>query len=509
MARSRRIGPALFVLAAAVAAWRSGPAGLALLLPVIPAALRPDPDLRPSYAIGLPGLADGPPVKSRVPAQLYSAVGVCGGLLALVVASLGVPAIVLIALAVLLLALFVVAADALVRYLTGNLKLERALRAYVPTIGMAYAGGTGGSWQLPMWEPYLLRSGERCVIINLHQKYLERILGGQPPLRSPFVQLGSRGAAHLGQVLVPSLRTLYYVQNAGANVGFLKHSRITHVWLNHGDSDKPAAFNPRHATYDRLVVSGQAAIDRYARHGIDVPAEKFAVVGRPQASKIQPFHGHIAHQSPQKVLYAPTWHGITPEVNFSSLEVGSTIVRALIDRGVTVVFRPHPLSYNARIHRSRVQAIQKILRSDRKRSGRQHIWGQQAEQVWSVADCANHVDALVSDLSSVVSDFLQSEKPFAMTSMRTNSIERFRDENIVARAAYVLLGDLSNLEAVLNDLLRTDPLAGIRSQLKRYVLGDFTGEQSADAFAALVRQLVESPPQVPTGSRRPPVTSHS
>ncbi|HKF88538.1 MAG TPA: CDP-glycerol glycerophosphotransferase family protein, partial [Propionibacteriaceae bacterium] len=362
---------------------------------------------------------------------------------------------------------------------------------------------------LRMWEPYLLRSGERCVIINLHQRYAERILGGQPPLRSPFVQLGSRGAAHLGRVLVPSLRTLYYVQNAGANAGFLKHSRITHVWLNHGDSDKPAAFNPRHATYDRLVVSGQAAIDRYARHGIDVPAEKFAVIGRPQASQIQPFHGHVAHQSPQKVLYAPTWHGITPEVNFSSLEVGSNIVRALIDRDVTVVFRPHPLSYNARIHRSRVQAIQKILGSDRKRSGRQHIWGQQAEQLWSVADCANHVDALVSDLSSVVSDFLQSEKPFAMTSMRTNSIERFRDENIVARGAYVLLGDLSNLEAVLNDLLRTDPLAGIRSQLKRYVLGDFTGEQSADALAALVRQLVESPPQVPASSRRPPVTSHS
>src|SRR5215211_1082869 len=150
MARSRRIGPALFVLAAALAVWRSGPAGLALLLPVIPAALRPDPDLRPSYALGLPGLPDGPPVKSRVPTRLYSAVGVCGGLLALVVASLGVPPIVLIALAVLLLALFVVAADALVRYLTGNLRLERALRAYVPTIGMAYAGGTGGSWQLRM-----------------------------------------------------------------------------------------------------------------------------------------------------------------------------------------------------------------------------------------------------------------------------------------------------------------------------------------------------------------------
>src|SRR5919112_3991975 len=297
MARSRRIAPTLFVLAAVVAIWRSGLAGLALLLPAIPAALRPDLSLRPSYAIGLPGLPDGPPVKSRVPARLYSAVGIGGGVAALVVAGLGLPAIVLTGLAVLLLALYVIAADVLVRYLTGNLKLERALRAYGPTIGMGYAGKTGGSWQLRMWEPYLLRSGERCVIINLHPKYVERILTGQPPLRSPFVQLGSRGAAHLSSVLVPSLRTLYYVQNAAANIGFLKHRRIIHVWLNHGDSDKPAAFHPRHADYDRLVVSGQAGIDRYARHGIVIPPEKFAILGRPQASEIRPARGPIAEQT--------------------------------------------------------------------------------------------------------------------------------------------------------------------------------------------------------------------
>ena len=508
MARSRRVAPALFVVAAAVAVWRSGPAGLALLLPAVPAALRADPDLRPSYAIGLPGLPDGPPVKSRVPARLYAAVGVGGGLLALVVASLGVPAIVLIVLAVLLLALYVVAADALVRYLTGNLRLEHALRAHAPTIGMGYAGRTGGSWQLRMWEPYLLRSGERCVIINLHQKYVERILSGQPPLRSPFVQLGSRGAAHLSRVLVPSLRTLYYVQNAEANVGFLKHRRITHVWLNHGDSDKPAAFHPRHADYDRLVVSGQAGIDRYARHGIVVPPEKFVLVGRPQASDIQPARGPIADQAPQKVLYAPTWQGISPEVDFSSLSRGPDIVRGLLSRGVTIVFRPHPLSYNKRRYRTIIRAIGRILAADKKTTGREHIWGGQADKVWTVVDCANHVDALISDVSSVVSDFLQSEKPYAMTATRA-SVEDFRRKHPVARGGYVLLGDLSNLDSVLDELLRTDPLASARSELKRYVLGDFTGSESAEAFASFVRELAGGAAPIASASKLRAVTARN
>jgi hypothetical protein len=507
LASSWRIAPGLFVVAAAVATFRSSLFGLALLLPAIPAALRLDPDLRPSYAVGLPGLLDGPSAKSRVPARVYAAVGIGGGLFALLIAGLGAPELVIVMHAGSLLVLYVVAA-VLVRYLSGNLRLERALRCYAPTIGIGYAGKAGGSWQLRMWEPYLLRSGERCVIINVHEEFLPRILAGEPPLRSPFVQLGARGTSHLRRLLVPTLRTMYYVKNAGINARFLKHRRMTHVWLNHGDSDKPAAFNPRHADFDRLVVCGQAGIDRYARHGIAIPPEKFAILGRPQVSAVQLARGPIADQAPHRVFYAPTWQGISADVDFSSLKCGVDIVRALLARGATIVFRPHPFSYNTRRYRSIVRAIHRLLAADRKRTGREHVWGDQADKTWTVVDCANHADALISDVSSVVSDFLQSEKPYVMTSMRS-SVEDFRAEYAVARGAYVLLGDLSNLDAVLEDLLGADPLAPTRKALKRYVLGDFTGEKSADAFAEFVRELAGSPTPVPQPSERRPVIAPS
>jgi CDP-glycerol glycerophosphotransferase (TagB/SpsB family) len=255
-------------------------------------------------------------------------------------------------------------------------------------------------------------------------------------------------------------------------------------------------------------VSGQAGIDRYARHGIVVPPEKFVLVGRPQASDIQPARGPIADQAPQKVLYAPTWQGISPEVDFSSLSRGPDIVRALLSRGVTIVFRPHPLSYNKRRYRSIVRAIGGILAEDKKGTGREHVWGEQADKVWTVVDCANHVDALISDVSSVVSDFLQSEKPYAMTAMRT-SVEDFRGKYPVASGGYVLLGDLSNLDSVLDELLRTDPLASARSQLKRYVLGDFTGGESAEAFAAFVRELAAEGAPLATSSELGALTAHS
>lgn len=440
------------------------------------------------YAFGLPGLTDGPPAASKVSPRVYPLVSTIMIAAFVVLQVFDVQAGASLALAAFALTAWVIASDPVLRRVWQTRKVTRALLEYVPTIGMGFAGRSGGPWQLHMWEPYLLRSGERCVIFNVHEKYAEMILEGGD-LTAPFVQLGSDFERDLDDVLVPSLKALFYVQNAQSNAAFMNHRRITHVWLNHGDSDKPANFNPRHALYDRLVVCGQAGIDRYANHGIEIPQEKFDVLGRPQATGINRARGRIGSLDKPIVFYGPTWQGLESAVNFSSLDRGPELVRELIRRDVTVVFRPHPLSYRWRNRRAVVREIHDILRNDRIDNGRKHILGRRADKTWSVVDCCNAADALISDVSSIVSDFLQSEKPYAMMSMRA-PVEEFRTEFSVAETGYVILGDLSNLDAMLDNLLGADPLAEARAARKRYVLGDFTGEESADAFAEYVRGLV-------------------
>lgn len=86
----------------------------------------------------------------------------------------------------------------------------------------------------------------------------------------------------LEEVIVPSLTTTFYVNNAVRNTHFIERRELTHVWLNHGDSEKPACFNPVHAIYDKIYAAGQAGIDRYARHGVDIARSKFEIVGRPR-----------------------------------------------------------------------------------------------------------------------------------------------------------------------------------------------------------------------------------
>lgn len=444
----------------------------------------------PTHAYGLPGVADGPPASHRVVPLLRTALlGAAVAVLVVLAITRPTP-LVAVPGVVVAVALTVGASEGTLRHWRHRRRLRRALVRHAPTTAMAYAGKSGGPWQLRMWEPYLLRSGEPNIIVNLHAKYVERILTeGDTPLQSPFVQLGSRGMKDLDDVLVPSLRAFFYVQNAQTNAHFMACKGITHVWLNHGDSDKPANYNPRHADYDVLVVCGQAGIDRYANHGIHVDADKFEVLGRPQAWEIEPARGPISTLEQPTVLYAPTWHGLDPAVNFSSLEQGPKIVDALLERGVRVVFRPHPLSYRWRIRRAVAMQIRRTLKAHRDAGGPGHVFGRRADVEWSVADCTNASDALISDVSSVVSDWLQSEKPYSMTAMRS-SVEEFRDEYRIAQTAYVLRGDLENLDEVLDDLLVDDPLAEARSARKRYVLGEFRGEESADAFADFVRRVV-------------------
>jgi CDP-glycerol glycerophosphotransferase (TagB/SpsB family) len=88
-------------------------------------------------------------------------------------------------------------------------------------------------------------------------------------------------------------------------------------------------------------------------------------------------------------------------------------------------------------------------------------------------DCFNVSDAMVSDISSVVSDFIASGKPYAVTDSGELGVEEFKRQNTAVRAAVIL----SNSAAELGELLdavrdpAADPLAEDRKELKQYLLG--------------------------------------
>ncbi|MFE2631049.1 hypothetical protein ACFXDP_24460, partial [Streptomyces sp. NPDC059374] len=105
-------------------------------------------------------------------------------------------------------------------------------------------------------------------------------------------------------------------------------------------------------------------------------------------------------------------------------------------------------------------------------------------------DCFNVSDAMVSDISSVVSDFIASGKPYAVTDSAELGVEEFKRQNTAVRAATIL----SNRAEPLGELLdavrdpSADPLAADRTELKHYLLGP-DEPTSIEQFNAAVADL--------------------
>ena len=190
------------------------------------------------------------------------------------------------------------------------------------------------------------------------------------------------------------------------------------------------------------------------------------------------------------MLYAPTWQGPFADTRVYSLPQGRAIVEAVLARGARVVFRAHPFNYRYREARALITDIGTLLAADRTTTGRPHLWGPAAETDLTIEDCFNTSDAMISDVSAVVSDYLRSDKPFAMVSVG-RAPETLEQEAPAAKAAYVLREDLTNLPDVLDHLLHTDPLAQTRQQTKIYYLGDLPDHGYAEAFLHAARSVID------------------
>jgi hypothetical protein len=105
-------------------------------------------------------------------------------------------------------------------------------------------------------------------------------------------------------------------------------------------------------------------------------------------------------------------------------------------------------------------------------------------------DCFNVSDAMVSDISSVVSDFIASGKPYAVTDSAEVGAEEFKRNNTAVRAAVILTNSADELGELLSAVRdpAADPLAEDRKELKQYLLGP-DEPTSIDQFNTAVANL--------------------
>jgi hypothetical protein len=414
--------------------------------------------------------------------------------------------------------------------------VSRRLLELRPEVVAYFGNRPEWRYQIEMWLR-VLETVDRPVVVLLRDHEVLRTLA---PTSLPVVCIP--GGSTLMQLELPTPRVALYVGNSGNNIHLLRRPGVHNVFIGHGDSDKGASSNPFSRVYDEIWVAGPAGRARYADAGIDLPASTFVEVGRPQLGELPRLPDAVPRLT---VLYAPTWEGWGEDPFQSSLpHVGPEIVRALLARGdVRVMYRPHPRvgHRDAATRRAHLEVV-RLLHAAGARTGeevplpppptavpdrpgdlldlvlaRPEPWStprhEAAVAAWNAEYWAAHpghrvltppapdlhacfgvADALIADISSVTSDFLAANRPYAVVNCSGVAESEFRRRSPSAGGGFVLGTDL----AALDPLLRAagdgaDPTAAARAHARRYLLGPRTGDPAARFHAEIDRLCGTAP----------------
>jgi len=344
-------------------------------------------------------------------------------------------------------------------------------------------------YQLVQWLPVL------AVLDEVHPVGLV--------VRDPAVAAHLEERTDLPVLLAPGfqeLRALYerldagvvlYCNNSMLNFQSLLESRMLHVHVNHGESDKQSMASNNAKAYDRVLVAGEAAVQRHLAALMELDTSRLVRVGRPQLDV--PRERVLAPSTRRTVLYAPTWEGDADYNDYTSVDVmGQAIAEAALSLpDVRVVYKPHPkvvTSTRPEIregHRAITALVTAAALTDPEAG---HLALTSADILAVMPDC----DALVTDVSSVGLDwlYLRNEKPLLITDKHADA-DRLREEVPVSRCADVVEpADVDGLADLLAARLEHDEHHLARVAMRHHYFDDVAVGESTTRFLSVVGELL-------------------
>lgn len=344
-----------------------------------------------------------------------------------------------------------------------------------------FAGKAGNFYQLEQWLKPLEALQEALGTILIVARHTEAYAWIQSTTQFQVAYCKS----------LESLQTLYetndfkcvlYVNNSALNFHSLMNNSAVHVHINHGESEKTSTFTNRAKAYDRVFIVAQAALDKYQQNLINIDAEKFVKIGRPQLDFIETMEKPASGKA--VVLYAPTWEGTHYSMNYSSLpDQGVNIMQQLLaDERYHVIYRPHP---NTGARCQKTQAADKEIRALVESASDAVVMDR-----CDINTVFSGVDVALFDNSAVAVDFLQFNKPMLMTDY-FDRVPNRQDKPQITRACRMLMADdFSQLGSLFDEALSADPLGQARETMRHYFLGNHERGVSTQVFIREVECLM-------------------
>ncbi|WP_286929610.1 MULTISPECIES: CDP-glycerol glycerophosphotransferase family protein [Aeromicrobium] len=361
--------------------------------------------------------------------------------------------------------------------------VQKFLDEYRPEVVVHLSGPDTAAYQINTWIEALESLDQRVFVVLRDHPLFERMASSSLPT------LSLPAPGELLMLDFSMVKVALYPSNTGNNIHLLRLPTMMSAFIGHGDSDKSASNNPFSRVYDELWVAGEAGADRYRRSGMHIPEDQYRFVGRPQVHAIERTP-RVGEAEIPTVLYAPTWEGVNQHQEYSSLRaIGVQLIDALLaDGSVRVVYKPHPFT-GQRDAKYRIAhaVISRRLDDAKARTGIDH----RVVTSGSLTGWMNQSTALVSDISSVLSDWLAGEKPYAVFNHAGVSTRQFREDYPSSAAATLLGSHAQGMDEFLDVITGRGPdqLAEYRSKLATYLLGP-PEQRSLQAFREAVTAFV-------------------
>ncbi|MBS46098.1 MAG: CDP-glycerol--glycerophosphate glycerophosphotransferase [Nocardioides sp.] len=359
-----------------------------------------------------------------------------------------------------------------------------------PPVVLAYFGDDPArTYQLVQWLPVLETLHPHApVAVVTRDPGSADVLRIRTPLPVLLAESFNDVTALYGEL---DARVVLYCNNSRLNFDSLLDARLLHVHVGHGESDKQSMASNNAKAYDRVLVAGEAAVQRHATGLLAFDTDRLVRIGRPQldlrpAPLLEPTERRT-------VLYAPTWEGDADYNDYTSLDrMGAAIVRALLAvPDVRVVYKPHPRIATSRTP-SVVAAHREVLRLLGDAVRREPAAGHRSVAAGDILAIMGDCDAMVTDVSAVGLDwlYLRTDRPIFLTDKHDDP-ERLRHDAPVSRCADVVDGaSLANLTALVTSRLEHDEHHLARVAMRRHYFDDVAVGESTARFVETVVELV-------------------
>jgi hypothetical protein len=278
-------------------------------------------------------------------------------------------------------------------------------------------------------------------------------------------------------------KVIIYINNGYKNFQSLIYEDAMHIHINHGESDKSSDHSNQVKAYDYIFVHGPNGYNNYMKYLINLNPNKLIQTGRPQLDFIKSIK--LDTKGKKVIIYAPTWEATHKSMNYTSVyKYGIKIVEQILSSNkYFLIYKPHPNigAYSKDVKEAHID----ILKIIKKSIFATTITNKDINDIYPLVDFA------IFDMSSVMTDYLNVNKPFLLADVFDKNLHNTQEYNVLKACNRLTGNNIDNLLEIIDNEITNDPLKEQREKIKELYLGNYKKGESIKNFIDGISDIID------------------